>query len=237
LDPRGARLVYLLESSPAGGAHVFLLLPRSIAVVAVLFTVVTLYVGNNHDHHHHQGGEGEGGTPSYEQQNIVSSSYVGNKGGDHDLKASSTAVPPPLESILHGKWNVMGDASWLLDFAIVGFPKCGTSTLMFHLRNHPEIFTFKDERCDNSNNQQAKLIRDLYTNSVAGNRNANAAEATGSERDGGGNNANVEAVVIRRGIKCPIDLENTKLAMPNYQKYFPKTNYIVGIRHPVRRPL
>lgn len=60
-----------------------------------------------------------------------------------------------------------------------------------------------------SYNQHVTLIRDLYKNfSVHDDR-------------------------IARGIKCPLDLENTKLAMPNYQWLFPRTNYIVGIRHPV----
>jgi len=79
---------------------------------------------------------------------------------------------------------------------------------MFHLLSHPEVRTFEDERCEMSYNQQAVLIRDLYS------------QLDGSQR-------------IVRGIKCPIDLENTKLAMPNYQRYFPKTKFIVGIRHPV----
>lgn len=114
---------------------------------------------------------------------------------------------PPLESIVQG-YRITGDASWLLDFSIVGFPKCGTSTLMFHLQSHPQVAMFSDERCDMSYSKQALLARDLYTNF--------------SDQDG-----------LRRGIKCPMDLENTKLAMPNYQRYFPKTNYIVGIRHPV----
>jgi len=121
------------------------------------------------------------------------------------------ALRPPLDSMLNGKWNITGDVSWLLDFAIVGFPKCGTSTLMHHLGTHPEIRTFHDERCDLSNNRQALLVRDLYELPISLN---------------GG-------VDVKRGIKCPFDLENTKLAMPNYRRYFPSTDFIVGIRHPV----
>jgi hypothetical protein len=117
--------------------------------------------------------------------------------------------PPPLQSIVNG-WNITGDASWLLSFSIIGFPKCGTSTLMIHLGNHPQVRIFKDERCDMSYRRQAVLIRDLY----------NGFQPVGSAE-------------LVRGIKCPGDLENTKLAIPNYQKFFPKTRYIVGIRHPI----
>jgi len=113
---------------------------------------------------------------------------------------------PPLESIVQG-WNITGDATWLLQFAIVGFPKCGTSTLMFHLQTHPEVQIFSDERCDMGFNQQAKLIQDLYTDFPAGD--------------------------YVRGIKCPLDLENTQLGMKNYNQFFPRTDFIVGIRHPV----
>lgn len=122
--------------------------------------------------------------------------------------AAADARPrPPLESIVQG-WNITGDASWLLDFSIVGFPKCGTSTLMFHLQSHPEIQIFSDERCDLAYNQQARLIKDLYYDFPPDQN-------------------------LKRAIKCPMDLENTKLGMRNYNNFFPKTDFIVGIRHPI----
>lgn len=117
---------------------------------------------------------------------------------------------PPLRSIVQG-WNITGDPSWLLQFSIVGFPKSGTSTLMFHLRSHPEIHIFKDERCELAYNQHVRLIEALYRNFPPSNA---------SHR-------------FVRGIKCPQDLENTKLSMRNYKKVFPKADFIVGIRHPV----
>lgn len=117
---------------------------------------------------------------------------------------------PPLKHIVQG-WNITGDASWLLQFSVIGFPKCGTSTLMFHLRDHPEIHMFPDERCELSSNQHARLMEDLYNEFPA---------STTKNR-------------YIRGIKCPLDLENTMLSLPNYKKFFPKTDFLVGIRHPV----
>lgn len=117
---------------------------------------------------------------------------------------------PPLSSIVNG-WNITGDPSWLLQFSIIGFPKSGTSTLMFHLKNHPEIHIFKDERCELAYNQQVRLIEDMYRQFPA---------STKHQR-------------FIRGIKCPLDLENPKLSMTNYRTFFPKTDFIVGIRHPV----
>jgi hypothetical protein len=78
---------------------------------------------------------------------------------------------------------------------------------MFHLQTHPEVQIFSDERCDMCYNKQAKLVQDLYNEFPPGD--------------------------YSRGIKCPMDLENTKLGMRNYNQFFPKTDFITGIRHPV----
>jgi hypothetical protein len=76
---------------------------------------------------------------------------------------------------------------------------------MFHLRDHPEVQIFSKERCDLGGNQQVTLIRDLYNKFPSGN--------------------------YVRGTKCPQDMEH--MALPAYHRYFPKTKFIVGIRHPV----
>jgi hypothetical protein len=110
---------------------------------------------------------------------------------------------PPLDSIVQG-WNVTGDPTWLLNVAVVGFPKCGTSTLMYHLESHPEVQFFTHERCEMTGNQHVPLMRSLYNDLPPGD--------------------------YVRGIKCPRDME---LSIPAYQKYFKKASFIVGIRHPV----
>jgi len=112
---------------------------------------------------------------------------------------------PPLDSLVQG-WNITGDVSWLLDFAIVGFPKCGTSSIMYHLKNHSQIDIFGDERCDLAYNKQVLLSQDLYQNM--------------SHKK-------------CHGLKCPMDLESTGLSLRNYHQFFPRTRFLVGIRHPV----
>lgn len=124
---------------------------------------------------------------------------------------------PPLLSIVQG-WNISGDASWLLQFSIVGFPKCGTSTLMFHLRSHSQVQMFQDERCELGSNQHARLIQDLYRQFPPLPSTADA--------------ENLKPRFVR-GIKCPSDLETTKLSMRNYRTVFPRTDFVVGVRHPV----
>jgi hypothetical protein len=51
---------------------------------------------------------------------------------DGNITAEDTATLPSLDSIVYNKTGelVKGtDVSWLLDFAIIGFGKCGTSTV------------------------------------------------------------------------------------------------------------
>ena len=111
----------------------------------------------------------------------------------------------PLESIVQG-WNITGDVDWLLDFAIVGFPKTGTSTLMLYLEKHSDtVFIPNEERCELGWNQHVKLIRELYRHYQPGRR---------------------------MGIKCPRDLE-IDLSLNNYHQYFPATKFLVGLRHPI----
>jgi hypothetical protein len=114
---------------------------------------------------------------------------------------------PPLEALVDGH-NVTANVSWLLDFAVVGFPKCGTTSIMRHLQGHPSVHIGDDERCDLSFNRKAPLVRHLYNDFPPGRQ-------------------------FVRGIKCPVDLENNILALPNYRTYFPNTKFIVGMRHPV----
>ena len=109
---------------------------------------------------------------------------------------------PPLSDIVHGR-DVIGNVSWLLDFAIVGFPKCGTTSIMRHLQSHAAVAIHKDERCDLSYNNQGYLARALYDDFP-------------------------HDVSLQRGLKCPLELENNILGMPNYRKFFPHTKFIIG---------
>lgn len=122
---------------------------------------------------------------------------------------NNSSVPyekPKLEKFIQG-WNVTGNINWLLDFAIVGFPKAGTSTLMHYLQNQTQsIFIFKEERCELGWNQHVPLMVDLHRNYEPS---------------------------LRMGIKCPRDLE-VDLALKNYKEFFPQTKFIVGVRHPIR---
>eukprot|EP00816_Leptocylindrus_hargravesii_P002039 CAMPEP_0196816242 /NCGR_PEP_ID=MMETSP1362-20130617/54270_1 /TAXON_ID=163516 /ORGANISM="Leptocylindrus danicus, Strain CCMP1856" /LENGTH=419 /DNA_ID=CAMNT_0042193493 /DNA_START=64 /DNA_END=1320 /DNA_ORIENTATION=- len=103
--------------------------------------------------------------------------------------------------------HIIGDVSSYLDFAVVGFPKCGTSTMMHYL-NTAESWVPDVEMCQlNTHKNKLKLIQKL--------------------KEHGESNPNQ-----KRGIKCPASAESA-LSHKHYRKYFPKTNFITGVRHPV----
>lgn len=136
---------------------------------------------------------------AHSDQFSISSGRDKNTIGDLDGK-------PNLASFIQG-WNITGNVNWLLDFAIIGFPKSGTSTLMHYLQNQTQsVFIFRRERCEMGWNQHVPLLVDLDQHYKSH---------------------------LRMGIKCPRDLE-IDLALENYRQYFPKTTFIVGIRHPIQ---
>ena len=54
---------------------------------------------------------------------------------------SIVAAPPDGQK----KSAVIGDPQFLLDWVVAGFGKCGTSTMMHWLANHPEVQSFREE--------------------------------------------------------------------------------------------
>ena len=119
----------------------------------LLVTVVGIYVyflvrTLNHGHHP-QVVEGAGGTK------VVSvSSSSSSLQQQQPLRGQQKL--PPLSYYIQG-WNITKNVNWLLDFAIVGFPKAGTSTLMLYLQQQTKsVFIFPQERCELGYNQHGK---------------------------------------------------------------------------------
>jgi hypothetical protein len=102
--------------------------------------------------------------------------------------------------------NVTGDPQFLLDFASLGFAKCGTSTMMTWLGQHPQAQCFPHEVCNLLHNQPATLIRRLYNELPEGN--------------------------YKRGYKCPNEIGQTHVRT-HLTNYWNQTPILVGIRHPV----
>jgi len=93
----------------------------------------------------------------------------------------------------------------VLHFAIIGFAKTGTSTIMKLLASSDELFVPVFEACK----LPQKLNYFLYNLS-------------------GFNES--EGLNQRRGLKCPNLIENMGVMTPMY----PHTNFIIGLRHPIK---
>ena len=115
---------------------------------------------------------------------------------------------PPLNRLINENGDkITGKVDWLLDHAIIGHAKTGTTYLMNWLRAHESVQMHDREVCDLNNRQPASLVRKLYTELPAGEH-------------------------YLRGFKCPGHFSREPLRY--FRQYFTKTKLIVGLRHPVR---
>ena len=118
------------------------------------------------------------------------------------------ATRPPLCSLVKedSMTEILGDVQFLLDFAIVGYPKAATTTTLMWLANQTEIQMYDHEVYHLKDGEPAEMVRQMY--------------------------ALPEGDHYKRGYKAPRDIHNPR-ALNAFAKYFPKTKLIVGLRHPV----
>lgn len=119
--------------------------------------------------------------------------------------APTTVGPPPLDSLVEygSETTIKGDVQFLMDFAIVGYPKSATSSMVRWLAQQPEISMYDHEIYHLKDGQPADMVRKLY-----------------SLPDG------------IHGYKAPRDIHNPR-AIEAFAKYWPETKLVVGLRHPV----
>mmetsp|Transcript_18736 Transcript_18736/g.53890 ORF Transcript_18736/g.53890 Transcript_18736/m.53890 type:complete len:475 (-) Transcript_18736:229-1653(-) len=138
---------------------------------------------------------------------------------------------PPISKFVKG-YKVRGNIEWLLDFAVVGSAKAGTSFLLRYLGNSSETLMPKYEVCKMSKNRPDELVKLYYNASlVAGkyHRDSSSATPVNSIAD----DADLSPTKMINGLKCPKSL-GTEFAVSNFEKYFPNLKYIVTMRHPVK---
>lgn len=111
-------------------------------------------------------------------------------------------------AIIKHKFNILGDSSGIaLNFAIVGFPKTGTTFLLKLLENHPEVVMPPQEFCDI--HRGTSEIRSWLNDA-----------------------SDLQTIDKKYGIKCPTMVRNTN-AIDNLAKLSDDTRLVVGVRHPV----
>jgi len=94
----------------------------------------------------------------------------------------------------------------ILDFAIIGFAKCGTTTMMKWLNMHDEIAVLLKEQMALQKRHPVQIIRTIVHVLPEGR--------------------------YRRGYKSPNDVEDGR-ARNKLRIHYPKTRLLVGLRHPV----
>ena len=115
---------------------------------------------------------------------------------------------PPLSDLIdRNETRIINDVQFLLDFAIVAHPKCGTTALLNWIGNHDEVQMHDNEIHSLKSNKPAELVSLMYD------------LPPGSH--------------YKRGYKAPNDLRSED-ALQAIQTYWPQTKLIVGLRHPVK---
>jgi len=142
---------------------------------------------------------------------VVRNSNVTTEGGSSaseymlgKSKGASVSLPP-LESLLPQENGELGDVQFLFDFAIAGFAKSGTSSLMVWLKDHPEV-RMQDQEFEWMQGDPGRAIKTQYDL---------VSKSPGFT-----------------GYKSPHHLQY-EYYLNLYRKNIPKTKLIVMIRHPV----
>mmetsp|Transcript_4626 Transcript_4626/g.13092 ORF Transcript_4626/g.13092 Transcript_4626/m.13092 type:complete len:504 (-) Transcript_4626:1238-2749(-) len=123
---------------------------------------------------------------------------------------------PSLSSLTDGS-KVHTDVSWMLDFAITGFAKCGTTWMMNYLRRNGrasgELWVNQGEvHFMRKPDGPAKMVKMMY-------KTHEADVAEGTKR--------------LYGVKNPAEME-IEGSLGRYAEYFPQTKFIISLRHPVK---
>lgn len=110
--------------------------------------------------------------------------------------------------------EVLAETNLPLDFVVAGFPKCGTTTLMYAFRQHSQVNMNTHESCSISSAR--KTTTQVWNGLQAELSDIISLPATGRVN----------------GIKCPTAMYSMK-ALHRLQNWHPRTKWIVGLRHPV----
>eukprot|EP00562_Extubocellulus_spinifer_P004880 CAMPEP_0178531714 /NCGR_PEP_ID=MMETSP0696-20121128/33580_1 /TAXON_ID=265572 /ORGANISM="Extubocellulus spinifer, Strain CCMP396" /LENGTH=505 /DNA_ID=CAMNT_0020163647 /DNA_START=78 /DNA_END=1595 /DNA_ORIENTATION=+ len=122
---------------------------------------------------------------------------------------------PPLSELVQEE-EVHGDISWMVDFAIIGNPKCGTTFLMHWLSRPDDTAVYNGELCSLSHEKPHEVAGTFYD------------QVTDSGRIALTN----EGHRIKGGLKCPKEI-STERGLENWSRFFPETKFIISTRHPV----
>jgi len=193
----------------------------------------------------YRGGGGKNASTSSNAANAAiaaaaTAATAATSSGSPAAAASPLLVFPPLSSLVDETTNeVIGDVQPLLDFAIVGFGKCGTTTLLEKLRQHSQVRALQSEVYALVARDPARLVSRLYRKLVTVDDEVEVVDDDQHDENPSSNSNSTtassnkaKAKVLLRGYKCPGDI-NQRHVLEYYRTMWPRTKLLVGIRHPV----
>ena len=140
---------------------------------------------------------------------------------EKEKRDMNTTELPPFDSLVDPNSDtiVAKDIQWLLDFAIVGFSKSGSTTLLQWLRRDTLVRAPEHEIHFLKYQRPAQLIKILYQFAL-------------QEQEAQENKSIGATDKILKGFKDPMDIQRP-YARKILAEYWPQTPLIVTVRHPV----
>jgi len=131
---------------------------------------------------------------------------------------------PPIDTLIDStNTTIIGDISFLLDFAIIGFPKAGTTFLKDYIpkgtsggsdSDDREVYLYPHELCMKRTSAVIDFVYKFYELHLQYNQQYEIKRP------------------VKFGIKCPGVLYRPHDIL-YYKKYFPHAKLIIGLRHPI----
>lgn len=133
--------------------------------------------------------------------------------------------PPSFSTLIDQHNNITGDVQFLLDFAVIAYAKCGTTTFVQWMSDHSETLILPNENYALRSGRPVDFVRRMYRLQpldVPNHRDNDTFRFVTRQNN----------ITFRRGYKNPSDIQRTS-SIRFIRTLFPKTKLIVGIRHPI----
>jgi hypothetical protein len=126
------------------------------------------------------------------------------------------------------------DVQFLMDFAVIGHPKCGTTFLLRKwLGQHAEIvMPARETRVLSGSTGAVQMVQALYPLQQLPVVPIQHTVPSTSSASGGSYDLNDPPVTIKRGYKNPAHILRP-WALQHFETYWPTSKLIIGVRHPV----
>jgi hypothetical protein len=146
----------------------------------------------------------------HHQHHNSTNSTIHDRVADRDLELD-TFAEQKIELSVNGEAEDMPNKP-KLDFFIAGFPKCGTTSLLYAFKDNTETSVGEYEQCSigDSNLSDGEAFDSLD------------AELSQLSQDPS----------VKRGIKCPVGISNAH-ALERLDLHSPEAKLLIGMRHPV----